>query len=286
MNTNKMKRLLYILILLMPMVAKAQNSESYERRLERLEQKIARLDSYCNLFYVWCDSTVLCPLDSLNMLASEKELNRLLTKGTGMQRTAAFLLICSRTNDLAKRQHALQTVVNDTSIYYDGCWDMLFPMKVGGFCFSWARDHGWATDEQYAKQIETFDKYDTWGPFEDGPIFSYDSLGHFTRVRYPEPSMPEFPGGQAALFRYLEENVVYPKILSESSFQGRTICQFTIEEDGSITNAEVVRSCGEKECDDEALRLINAMPKWKPATTCGKSIRLRGFIVPVKFTLR
>ena len=97
--------------------------------------------------------------------------------------------------------------------------------------------------------------------------------------------MPEFPGGQQALFKYLSENVKYPVIAQENGIQGRVICQFVVNKDGSIVDVEVVRSGGDPSLDKEAIRVIKSMPKWKPGKQRGKPVRVK-FTVPVSFKLQ
>ena len=98
-------------------------------------------------------------------------------------------------------------------------------------------------------------------------------------------SMPEFPGGQQALFKYLAENVKYPVIAQENGIQGRVICQFVVHKDGSIVVVVAVRSSGEPSLDKEAVRVINSMPKWKPGKQRGKPVRVK-YTVPVNFRLQ
>ena len=98
-------------------------------------------------------------------------------------------------------------------------------------------------------------------------------------------SMPEFPGGQQALFKYLSENVEYPVIAQENGIQGRVICQFVVNKDGSIVDVEVVRSGGDPSLDKEAVRVIKSMPKWKPGKQRGKAVRVK-YTVPVNFKLQ
>ena len=98
-------------------------------------------------------------------------------------------------------------------------------------------------------------------------------------------SMPEFPGGQQALFKYLSENVKYPVIAQENGIQGRVICQFVVNKDGSIVDVEVVRSGGDASLDKEAVRVIKSMPKWKPGKQRGKPVRVK-YTVPVNFKLQ
>ncbi|MCQ2333816.1 MAG: energy transducer TonB [Paludibacteraceae bacterium] len=98
-------------------------------------------------------------------------------------------------------------------------------------------------------------------------------------------TMPEFPGGQQALFKYLSENVKYPVIAQENGIQGRVICQFVVNKDGAIVEVEVVRSGGDPSLDKEAVRVIKSMPKWKPGKQRGKPVRVK-YTVPVNFRLQ
>lgn len=98
-------------------------------------------------------------------------------------------------------------------------------------------------------------------------------------------TMPEFPGGQQALFKYLNENVKYPVIAQENGIQGRVICQFVVNKDGAIVDVEVVRSGGDPSLDKEAVRVIKSMPKWNPGKQRGKAVRVK-YTVPVNFRLQ
>ena len=97
--------------------------------------------------------------------------------------------------------------------------------------------------------------------------------------------MPEFPGGTAAMFKFLSENVKYPVIAQENGIQGRVICQFVVNKDGAIVDIEVVRSGGDPSLDKEAVRVIKTMPKWKPGKQRGKPVRVK-YTVPVNFKLQ
>ena len=98
-------------------------------------------------------------------------------------------------------------------------------------------------------------------------------------------TMPEFPGGQQALLKYLSENVKYPVIAQENGIQGRVICQFVVNKDGAIVDVEVVRSGGDPSLDKEAVRVIKSMPKWNPGKQRGKAVRVK-YTVPVNFRLQ
>ena len=97
-------------------------------------------------------------------------------------------------------------------------------------------------------------------------------------------TMPEFPGGQGAMMRYIAENIQYPIIAMENGIQGRVICQFVVEKDGRVSNIQVVRTSGDPSLDKEGVRVISTMPKWKPGTQRGKPVRVT-YTIPVNFRL-
>ena len=96
--------------------------------------------------------------------------------------------------------------------------------------------------------------------------------------------MPSFPGGDAALFKFLNENVKYPVIAQENGVQGRVICQFVVKRDGAIVDVEVERSV-DASLDKEAIRVIKSMPKWSPGQQRGKPVRVK-YTLPVNFKLQ
>ena len=96
--------------------------------------------------------------------------------------------------------------------------------------------------------------------------------------------MPEFPGGNAELLKYLAKSIKYPVIAQENGIQGRVICAFVVNRDGGIVDAEVLRGV-DPSLDKEALRVIMAMPKWKPGKQRGKPVRVK-YTVPVTFRLQ
>lgn len=97
--------------------------------------------------------------------------------------------------------------------------------------------------------------------------------------------MPEFPGGMGKLMTYLGENIKYPSKALELQWEGRAICQFVVEKDGSITNAEIVKSSGYQLLDVEAMRVILNMPNWTAGIQNGDSVRVK-FTIPVIFKLQ
>ena len=96
--------------------------------------------------------------------------------------------------------------------------------------------------------------------------------------------MPEFPGGQEALNRFLVRNIKYPLLAQENGIQGRVVCQFVVNSDGSIVDISVVRGV-EESLDKEAIRVIQSMPKWTPGRQGGKSVRVK-YTLPIRFKLQ
>ena len=97
-------------------------------------------------------------------------------------------------------------------------------------------------------------------------------------------TMPQFPGGQGVLMKYLAANIKYPASAVKAKKQGRVIVTFIVQKDGSITHAKIAKSI-DPELDAEALRIVKGMPKWTPGTQNGKPVSVR-YMVPVKFSLQ
>lgn len=96
--------------------------------------------------------------------------------------------------------------------------------------------------------------------------------------------MPTFPGGDAALMKYLAENIKYPVSAQKAKEQGRVVVQFIVEKDGTVTGVKTVRSVTPA-LDAEAVRVIKAMPKWTPGKQGGQPVRVN-YNVPVSFRLQ
>lgn len=94
---------------------------------------------------------------------------------------------------------------------------------------------------------------------------------------------PAYPGGEAALYEYLGKSIKYPDLARENNITGTVVVKFVVEKDGSITKASILREIGGG-CGKEALRVVNAMPKWKPGKQSGRAVRTE-FTLPVQFEL-
>ncbi len=95
---------------------------------------------------------------------------------------------------------------------------------------------------------------------------------------------PGYPGGEEARISFLQQNIRYPEEAKELGIQGRVFVTFVVEVDGSITDVRVLRGIGGG-CDEEAVRVVKAMPKWVPGKQRGVPVRVQ-FNLPIKFTLQ
>ena len=96
--------------------------------------------------------------------------------------------------------------------------------------------------------------------------------------------MPAFPGGMQALMAFLIENIQYPADAQKQKVDGRVLVNFVVEKDGSITEVKVLKP-GFPSLDAEAIRVVKAMPKWKPGYQNGQPVRVQ-YTVPINFSLK
>jgi TonB family protein len=95
--------------------------------------------------------------------------------------------------------------------------------------------------------------------------------------------IPQFPGGQAQLTRFLQTNLRYPALAKEKKIQGNVYASFFIEKDGSLRNIEIKQGLGNG-CDEEAIRLIRSFPSWTPGMLNGNAVTTF-YVLPVPFQL-
>lgn len=96
-------------------------------------------------------------------------------------------------------------------------------------------------------------------------------------------TMPEFPGGIEAFYKYIGNNMDYPSAARRMGIEGRVFVQFVIDKDGNVTEATAVRGIGAG-CDEEAVRVLENAPKWNPGKQRGRAVKVR-MIVPINFSL-
>ena len=105
-----------------------------------------------------------------------------------------------------------------------------------------------------------------------------------TQVFFIVEDMPEFPGGEMALRAYIANAIKYPVIAQENGIQGKVYVTFVVGKDGSVSNATIARGV-DPSIDKEALRVVNALPKWKPGKQRGKPVNV-SYTVPINFVLQ
>ena len=112
---------------------------------------------------------------------------------------------------------------------------------------------------------------------------SHSEEGEEEEVFQTVEVQPEFPGGMAAMIRWLSANLVYPSACRDAGIQGRVIVQFVVNTDGSVSDVQLVKPVN-PHLDKEAIRVVSSMPNWKPGEMRGKKVRVR-YTLPVTFRL-
>jgi len=96
--------------------------------------------------------------------------------------------------------------------------------------------------------------------------------------------MPEFPGGYAAMTKFIQKNLQYPPMARENSISGKVYLKFVVEPSGEVSKIQLLRGIGGG-CDEEAIRVVKKMPKWKPGRQRGKAVKV-WFNLPIRFQLQ
>jgi protein TonB len=125
---------------------------------------------------------------------------------------------------------------------------------------------------------------------EVDPNASYDFSAETQVVEEKAPEifmyveqMPEFPGGQVELLKYLQKNLRYPAAARENGIEGKVVLQFVVDESGKISEIQTVRDIGGG-CAEEAIRVVRSMPPWKAGKQNGNAVKVY-FKLPVTFKL-
>ncbi|ADV43117.1 energy transducer TonB [Bacteroides helcogenes] len=127
-------------------------------------------------------------------------------------------------------------------------------------------------DEANGKDIADLKQVVTQAPVEEEKVFDMVE------------QMPQFPGGQAELMKYIAEHLKYPAIAAENGVQGRVTCQFVVGKDGKVHDVKVIKTL-DPYCDKEAVRVIMSMPGWIPGKQNGKAVSVK-YTVPITFRLQ
>jgi protein TonB len=148
-----------------------------------------------------------------------------------------------------------------------------------------------AIDNTIATQGELEGNTNTSLPLPDDPGKTDSVVIRPDPVPLPDPEKvfisveekPEFPGGDTERVKFLINNLTYPLEAKEVGVSGTVYLGFVVERDGSISNITLLRGIGGG-CDEEAIRVVKMMPKWKPGMQQGHEVRVQ-FMLPIKFTL-
>ena len=149
------------------------------------------------------------------------------------------------------------------------------------------------TQEELTKTNTAIGAFDVKGNTDKGEVLKAEQ-----EIAQPEPpkheeenkvfdvveEQPSFPGGPAALQRWLRDNMKYPVVAAENGIEGRVIVQFVVGKDGSISGVKVVRPV-DQSLDKEAVRVVSSMPRWTPGRQNGSSVNVR-YTLPVTFKLQ
>ena len=160
------------------------------------------------------------------------------------------------------------------SRYYPGKRPWFFGEFAAGLPVG---NHEWFREDGSKYRLEKYID----GKLNEG--FCYSKSGADT-MYFPEEEMAEFPGKQEALYKFIAKNVKYPKECIEKEIEGRVHVKFVIDQQGNIINSEIIRSVHPL-LDEEALRVVNSMPHWKPAKMEGKPVKVE-FKLPISFKLQ
>ena len=143
-------------------------------------------------------------------------------------------------------------------------------------------DDALTVDDEFTFSAE-IDPMDSVPPYVPVPAMEEEENQVEEEIFTVVESMPEFPGGDKALYAYLYDNMRYPEMAKEAGISGKVYITFVVEKDGSITDVRILRGIGGG-CDEEALRVIQGMPAWAPGKQRNIPVRVQ-FILDIKFTL-
>lgn len=127
------------------------------------------------------------------------------------------------------------------------------------------------TPAPVAEPVQTTEKPSTPSA-DEGAVFSVTEV------------MPQFPGGDSELMKFISKSVNYPKVAQDKGIQGRVVCSFVINKDGSIVDIQVLKAV-DPALDEEAVRVIKSMPKWTPGKQKGEVVRVK-YTIPIMFRLQ
>lgn len=106
-----------------------------------------------------------------------------------------------------------------------------------------------------------------------------------TKIHDAVEEMPEFNGGQLAMMEFLMNNMKYPQAAVKAKQQGKAVVGFVVRKDGTVSDVHITKSAGHAVLDEEAIRVVKAMPAWKPGKQKGEPVNVK-YCVPITFKLK
>ena len=140
-------------------------------------------------------------------------------------------------------------------------------------------------DQQETEIISSEDVVVDVVEYDENAVVVVDEVVEEEQIFQVVEESAEFPGGMQAMYKWLSDNIQYPRISRDNNSQGRTILRFVVNSDGSIQNIQILKSSGDMYLDKEAERVVSQMPKWTPGKQAGKAVRC-WFTLPVMFRLQ
>ena len=111
-----------------------------------------------------------------------------------------------------------------------------------------------------------------------------DKVTEISETAQETVTLPQFPGGEAELYKFLANNIKYPALALEASEEGRVLVKFTVMENGRLADPHILQGVS-KSLNEEAMRIVSIMPDWNPALNVGGLPVACGFVLPVNFKL-
>ncbi|GDX51581.1 hypothetical protein LBMAG27_06280 [Bacteroidota bacterium] len=96
--------------------------------------------------------------------------------------------------------------------------------------------------------------------------------------------LPQFPGGEAAMLKFLADSIRYPKVAMKKNIQGKVVVRFVISETGELRDIEILRGLPGG-LSEEVIRVVKLMPKWIPGSQLGKNVPVQ-YNLPVTFSIK
>ena len=164
---------------------------------------------------------------------------------------------------------------------------------IGGGVSSGLNEIKWNVTDELSKlcgydikfKIEAVDEYNEMPPITEETSNNSLAANASDKVFTYIEQMPQFPGGESAMYQFIRMNMRYPQKAIDANISGKVFVNVVIDENGYVADVKVLRGIGGG-CDEEVIRVIKAMPRWTPGKESGQNVRVSFNIPPISFTPR